>query len=665
MMKFSLNGMNPEKKHRLGAAAALVLIFAAGFAVYSNSLRNNLVWDDSAYLTPDSFVCQPSNLKAALDPAHLWKVLPVANSARPVWMASVLLDAYFGGCSSFNLRLTGVLINCFNSMLLFCLVWVLSGELLPAFLAGFFFALHPIHAEAVNIVTFRGHLLAAFFSLLSVLAFIVSRRTAAGASLAWKIFSAVSMALAFLSHETAAVLPCLMLAADYFQAPRSAVSGAGEKVRLLNHVHLWILLLIFLWFRMPRSGYDFGGTKDAFTRARESPSWSLVSPPQAGAPVVKNYLDKPGPPPWDAVYHSPALNLLTMSGVFGSYLRKLIIPYPLQADYNPPVISSFADIRPWLSWLAWAALLISAAASRGKAPLASLGIIWTAVCLLPACNIISIYNIQAERYLYISSAGICIALAALFSRYRSGKSCRRVFFAAIPAYAAFFAVTTFSRNRDYADEMRLLASTERVSPGIPRVGAGLAALYAGSGRAGQAEELLRKGLESHPDALELRLPLCKLLLDTGRASEGEKVLEPLLRQPYSHMQINLHHAMVRWEKGERKQALAILEKSLQTDRNHIPSIVLLGKYAVTLKQPDVFLGILDESAAALLPSRAVCYAVLAHGIKRETARAEGLSKLLDSTALADCNMAAQKLHLNFRTDVNASGRDPGPPLGQR
>ena len=75
---------------------AMAVVFASAVAVYMNSHSNELVWDDEVFIGRNPFVNDCSNLKTALNPVYLAKVLPVLMSARPVVNASLIMDTCSG-----------------------------------------------------------------------------------------------------------------------------------------------------------------------------------------------------------------------------------------------------------------------------------------------------------------------------------------------------------------------------------------------------------------------------------------------------------------------------------------------------------------------------------------------------------------------------------------
>lgn len=173
-------------------------------------------------------------------------MLPVRGSARPVWLASVLADVCLGGGRMAVYRVTSACWHALGALLLAFLAWRLMKDELAALMAGALFAVHPLHVEAVSIITFRPDLLCLAFMLVCILLHRESRLRAGWKAAAFLAASLAAAALALLSKETAVVLPILLLSTDAF-FPTGARSPGRRR-------GLWAgaaLVLLYLVYRAP------------------------------------------------------------------------------------------------------------------------------------------------------------------------------------------------------------------------------------------------------------------------------------------------------------------------------------------------------------------------------------------------------------------------------
>ena len=414
-------------------AFAGVVLVAIG--VYWNSLDNGFVWDDHVQIESNAFLSSAQNARQVLSPAFFARVLPVRGGGRPLVLLSLLADRALWGFEPGGYHLTNVLLHAAASAAMLALALELMPAL-PALIAALLFATHPVHTETIDVVSFRGDLLAAWFVFLGLWGYIrlssEKRRfalIAAIAALGTCYFAGL------MAKEMALPLPGLALLYEWtYRRP-----GSRKQFRAFGWRNAWIALppaalaAWYLCFRAPRAGF----------------------PPALASGLL------PSSPQWDVLYRDPAANFRTMSWVFGQYFALMAIPFPLEIDRAPLIVQRWLD--PWvlLSWLVLGLLLwIAVRCARGaRRPAIAFGIGWCFLTLIPVSNLVPIYNVMAERYLYLVSAGACLALAAFFDALPWPTAGLSV----AAACVAIFAGATVARNRDYRDDRTLFfRSTPRM-----------------------------------------------------------------------------------------------------------------------------------------------------------------------------------------------------------
>lgn len=464
-------------------------VFAAALTVHLPFLSESLLWDDEQFLAGNGFITDCSGFGAAVNPVNLVKVLPVPMSARPVVNASLILDAC-SGAGPRGMKATNALLHSFNAVLAFFLLVALSGSAPASLLGALAFALHPAVMETVHIVTFRSHLLGFFFFACGLLAALFHARKpsllAGGAA-------ALAYFLGVLSVETAAVLPLAAALAVYFDSGRR---GLKRCVPLLAAAV--VIAGFFLWFRAPRSGYDIPGSSPGIQAS------SVLYPggifPEGHVPPAAWKYE----PPWKEVYADPAANAYTMASVTLGNLGNLLLPHELSADYFPVVITRDAKGLPLLALC----LLIAGFGARYFAGggLAGLGILFVFAGLLPAMNIWPIYNLQADRYLYLPLAGLALLVAAAvkWSAWRRGIA-GALTLASLIIWTGWLAIGTRERGPEFSDNLSLFTVAARVSPRSPRAQANLGAAYLRAGDCGHATPRFDSAAAMSPESETLRL----------------------------------------------------------------------------------------------------------------------------------------------------------------
>ena len=529
---------------------AAVLVFAAAMALYASVMPREFLWDDTALVGRNTFVQRCSNLGRAVNPANLLFVLPVQMSARPVVNATLIADSCSGRGPA-GMYLTNALIHAFNAVLVLLLIFTLSGSALPALFGALIFALHPAAVEPVKIIVFRSHLLGFFFfnaGLLAAIFHAKERKPALAAA------AAACYLLAMLSIESAVVLPAAALAAAYFVKGREGVKKAGPLMAVLAAAAIF-----YFWFRTPRSGYSIAGISSPgiitpslfYPRALFPEAATRAS---SGLTIL----------PWRQVYENPLTNLYTMAGVLLDYFKALLLPVGLSLDYSPAPITRFSDgILPVAASLAAAAAAILLFLRRR---LEGLGLVLLLTALLPAMNIWPIYNIKADRYLYLPLAGFSIAAAAAVRRLPSSAGAARLLAAAAVLWLGGLAFLSTVWSRNFDTNFSLFSAVVKRQPAVSRARANLSSAYLEAGNCAaaleQEEEAVR--LDNNPQQ-RLRLAFTLVLCRKPEAAlkETETVLKALPRETDA-----LYLAGLLLYRTDRRAARVTLEKALLEDPSH-------------------------------------------------------------------------------------------------
>jgi protein O-mannosyl-transferase len=492
---------------------AMAAVFAVTIALYLNSLSNNLVWDDEVFVGRNPFIHDCSNLKTVLNPVYLAKVLPVLMSARPMVNASLLLDTC-SGTAVRGMRVTNMLLHAANAVLVLTTAYVFTGALAPALLAGLIFGLHPAAAEPVAIITFRSQLLCMFFYLSALLTGVVYVRHKNPAFLAGSVLAFLAAAL---SNEAGITFP-LVFALLVMIVEKN---GASRKALFLHLSICAAAAAVYFWFRLPRGGYALTGA------APFGPAGLEFLYPRALMPEGRpsGRLELLSIPPWSAIYTDRKLCLFTMVDIAAGYLRDLLLPLRLNGDYNPPVIRTFYGALPGIAALAAAGF--GAFRLRRSAPLAAFGILFILAAFLPVMNVIPIYNIKADRYLYLPLAGF-----ALITASAAGAASGKVKKAVLPGlllYVVFLGALTFSRNPVFRDSFTFFSAATAGGAIIPRAEINMAAVYFARGEAEKAGARFQRALAAQ-DSYQIRLCWAEMEFFMGSRRKSLQLLETVLKE---------------------------------------------------------------------------------------------------------------------------------------
>jgi hypothetical protein len=290
---------------------------------------------------------------------------------RPLVGLSYKTDYALWGVNARGFHASNVLWHALNVVLLFFISYLLTGkDRMTALLSAALFAAVPVHAGAVSWIAGRGDLIYGFFWLASVLCLICFLRSDS----TWAyVASVVFFTAGLFTKEPVVVLPAVLAACVlFYRSPRrTARVGAGPLLAPFLLVLALYLLLRYIAFGNPLSTYE-----------PMSPVSLRYLPFMLAGLVVPMIRDL-----WQQEVWVLALLTSAASGL-------LVVLFCVRVYRERRALAS-----------AW--------------PLVLLGCAWYSIALLPS----AVTGGREDRYLYVPSAGLCLAAAPVLvalCRRRSG-----------------------------------------------------------------------------------------------------------------------------------------------------------------------------------------------------------------------------------------------------
>ena len=364
-----------RRLRRLLPALGIVLLVLLSSGT---SLQNGFAYDDVHIISENPTVKKPAGWFRYFSQPY-WPGKVAASLYRPLTVIGFAAQWKLGGGSPRLFHVVNVVLYTACSLAVFWLATLLLPPI-AAWLVAALFAVHPVHVEAVGNIVGQAELAAATALLSATAIYIRSRRDGrvpgVGASLAMLALYAV----ACLVKEHGIVLPGLIAAAELtvVRDPRPW----RDRVRTLRPLAL-ALLMVGLAYLGVRSRNVSG----------------LVG-------------DVPHPAFIDL---STGRRWLTMLGVVPEWVRLLVWPAHLAADYSPPhiPIRDSLDVASAVGALLLAAVFALAVALFRRAPVAAFGIFWVVVTLAPVSNFLFPTGIMlAERTLFLPSVGFLLVVGS-------------------------------------------------------------------------------------------------------------------------------------------------------------------------------------------------------------------------------------------------------------
>jgi len=211
-------------------AAVCAVVLAAHWPVLSAKV---LSFDDSQYFTDNVLVQNPGWTSAKRFLTEVLAPSTVRGYYQPLAMISLMFDYALGGREN-NLmpfHRTSLILHVANTALIIVLLYLLFGQIWVAAGVGLLFGVHPMTVEPIPWVGERKTLLAAFFSLWSLILYVYPRVTGHKSRVTrFYIGSLVAYLLALMSKPTSVPIPAVMLLIDYWPLRRLNWRVVLEKI---------------------------------------------------------------------------------------------------------------------------------------------------------------------------------------------------------------------------------------------------------------------------------------------------------------------------------------------------------------------------------------------------------------------------------------------------
>ncbi|MFH0877007.1 MAG: tetratricopeptide repeat protein [Candidatus Omnitrophota bacterium] len=558
---------------------------------YFSVLRGPFLWDDLHLVVgnptikhlvrlPEVFT-QDIGYAAGL-PYGFW---------RPVAMALYALEYAAVGLNPCLYHATNIVLHICVAMLFYGLARFLLKDALIAFVAGAFFAIHPVHTEAVSYISGRADILAALFQLIC---FLMVVRHSPRRKYLRILLVFLSFGLALMSKESSIVLPFLLWA--YFFSFK-------KKIELLDLC--WVSGLAFV----------YGVIRLIF--------WP-------GVVITTNLWER-------------------LPGFFAAllkYLGLLIWPVDLHMEYgqvlfdwtHPQVLGGilfFAGMLFFLwRWRKEGGVLYTprpeSRTLQGADEFWPLGhpdfraqgtpgfsqgglhfaVLWFLVALLPHANLFPINATMAEHWLYLPSLGFFLILAQGLCWARRNPRLKYYTIGGIGLLAALASLGTIQQNSYWQDPALFYQRMLVYAPESPRLHNNLGMVYSQQrqfglaiasfekavaldpkhasaynnlgqvyGDLGQKDIALnyfQKSLAAKPDNAEACSYLCKLYKEQGRINEALTAcqraiaINPQYAQAYNNLGAIYH------EEGQQVEAIKLFKQALFLDPDNALACNNLG-----------------------------------------------------------------------------------------
>ncbi|HKP85790.1 MAG TPA: tetratricopeptide repeat protein, partial [Blastocatellia bacterium] len=341
--------------------------------------------------------------------------------------------------------------------------------------------------------------------------------------------------LAMLSKEAALALPVMVAYSELFYFNKS-LSFKSRLVRALSLVGLFAVpTVIYFLMRYKAIGVVFGG----------SPRFPL------------------------------AFGIATVPLAVVKYLALMLIPANYSYQHYTPLVGTVASLR-LIAPLALLAVLIAGIALT-KSRVLGFAAVWFLVMLLPVLATLQQFEpgyLVQERYLYLPSIGICLALALgiewVAKRSWFGAAGPKVAASVAVALIALFGAVHFKQNGVWDNSVTLYRHVVEVAPQSSVSHSMLSRIYSDAGRPREAEAESLRALELDPANINAYMNLSYFARSSGKFDKAIEHIEravstvslgPVTRNDLATAYLNL--GLLYYQQKDLDRAEANLLKSIE------------------------------------------------------------------------------------------------------
>lgn len=429
----------------------------------------------------DSFIYNAPQLKNGLSITNI--IWAFSNDVTALWIPvtwiSFFLDYEIYGMNPGGYHVTNVILHICNTLLLFSILYKITGKKWQSFFVAALFSCHPIHVESIAWITERKDVLSTFFLMLFLHSYLKYTQKE---NIKTYLIAMFFFFLGLMSKPMLVTVPIVIILLDYWPLGRfektSTLKIILEKIPFLN-----FSLLV--------------GLKTIFS--------------QLNAGALVNF---------------ESINIITRieNAVtsYIAYLVQLLLPINLAVVY--PYEQSFSLLEVFVKFLIFVAITVLTLKVHKKHPYLIVGWLWYVISLVPVIGLFqSGAQSHADRFVYIPFIGIYIILAWGVPHFLQVLKTPRavafvIFFMVLPVLSTL----TWFQVSHWRDSSTLYAHTLSVTDNNWLIENNYGMVLEEQGKAKEASGHFQKAVNIKPDLPDFHLNLANNLYRLGEVAEAER-----------------------------------------------------------------------------------------------------------------------------------------------
>lgn len=490
-------------------ARTLLVVGVAAALVYGNAPTLGFALDDDLITRLNPRVTEGRFVEAVASP--YWQLEREWGTLyRPVTVGSFVVEWQLWNGSPAGFHAVNVVLHAAVTVLVTAALWHFLPAL-AALVGGLFFAVHPVHVEAVANVAGRAELYAALGFMVACLFFLLRPLSAVG-RVGRLLGVGVGYAVSLGGKEIGVTLPAVLIVLAVYdrRTERRQDASVGRSPVWPSDIPLFLLLAGVLASYLVLRFHVLG-----------SITGEVLPAELVGLSGVERF--------WTALTLWP------------HYMRLMFFPVDLVADYGPGVFGATRSLSalPVAGAVVLIGLVSTAFGLRERRPAASLGIVWFLVTVLPVSHLVVHAGVLlAERTLYLPSVGIAFLVGALVAAGLERQEGARATLLVVIAVLGLMTVRTVTRVPVWDSTIALLTDLADAHPESHRALRLYGAIQQERGNLEAAVAAFDRAAALHPDRYPVLLEAGAIRREAGDLEGARSYLaraverEPSRRDAY-------------------------------------------------------------------------------------------------------------------------------------
>ncbi len=462
--------------------AVCLLLTAAVFAVYGQMIHHDFInFDDGEYITENPHVrtgLTKENMIWAFTAFH-------SNNWHPLTWLSHALDCQLFGLNPGMHHIVNLLLHIANSILLFLLFKLMTGDLWQSAFVAALFALHPMHVESVAWASERKDVLGAFFWILTMLAYL---RYAKQPELSRYLLIILLFTAGLMAKPMLVTLPFVLILTDYW--PLKRLKTNEKLYSIFNSQYSILYEKLPLFFLAAASGVITVFAQKSGGQVRSLDTFPLGI--RIGNALI-SYI---------------------------KYILKLIDPRNLAFHYPYPY--PFPVSQAVAAGFVLTALSVFIIRQRKQRPYLLMGWLWYLGTLVPVIGLVQVATqAYSDRYSYIPFIGLSLIIAWGIADLTEKWTHRRIILGiAAGLLLTVWTVLTYIQTTYWKNSITLFTHTLNVTENNYLAHNSLGAALEEQGRIVQAISHFREALQIKSDGTQAYYNMGVALEKQGKYEES-------------------------------------------------------------------------------------------------------------------------------------------------